>query len=77
MGKIKRKIPKDGELIYRGYSRDIKYNPWMRLVHGRKYHVKTHVMPSGRVRVLVKDDIDVCRIFYENELDFILEWVGV
>ena len=65
---------KQSRMQYKGLSRDIAYNPWMRLIHGRHYDVEIHKMRSGKIRVRVIDDIDVSRITYDSLHDFNAEW---
>ena len=60
---------------YKGASRDIAYNPWMRLVHGRHYIVDKHEMSSGKIRARVSDDdYETVRIMYKDKRDFEQEW---
>lgn len=67
MGKKKR-------LMYRGPSRDIKYNPWLRLTHGVRYDIEIHKMRSGKIRVTVTDGYERARISYNTKDEFDKEW---
>ena len=60
--------------LYRGVSRNVKYNPWIELEHGKRYEVDVHVTESGKVRALVTDGFDRVRIFYKNKDEFEKEW---
>lgn len=63
------------KMQYRGPSRDIAYNPWMRLVHGRHYKVDVYEMSSGKVRARVsEDDFDTVRVTYKNKEAFEKDW---
>ena len=67
-------MSKKKRMQYKGPSRDIHYNPWMRLVHGRHYMVEVHEFPSGKIRLKIWDDIDMCRETYSSKADFESEW---
>lgn len=67
-------MSKKKRMQYKGESKDIAYNPWLRLVHGRHYHVEKTKMSSGKIRVRVFDELDTGRVFYDDESEFKKEW---
>lgn len=67
-------MSKRKRLMYRGPSKDVKYNPWLRLVHGMRYDVEVHKMKSGKIRINVIDGYDRARLTYENKREFDKEW---
>lgn len=67
-------MPKVKRLMYRGITKDITYNPWLRLVHGTRYDVEKIVMPSGKIRANVSNGMDRARIFYDDNNAFKRDW---
>lgn len=59
---------------YKGRSRDISYNPWLRLVHGRHYDVEENAMRSGKIRIRVTDGFETAREMYPDRAAFDREW---
>ena len=59
---------------YRGMSRDVQYNPWMRLIHGSHYDVEKHEMKTGKIRLRVTDGFETVRITYDKLEDFRKDW---
>ena len=68
-------MSKKKRMQYRGPSRDIQSNPWLRLVHGRRYDLEIHEMSSGKVRVRVSEDYETARITYGNKDEFKADWI--
>ena len=65
---------KKKRMMYRGASRDISYNPWLRLVHGKRYELEIHKMRSGKYRVTVIEEFERARITYKDKRDFEKDW---
>ena len=65
---------KKKRLMYRGPSKDISYNPWFRLVHGKRYDLEVIKRKSGRIRVNVTDGYERARIFYATEKEMDRDW---
>lgn len=61
-------------MMYKGPSRDLKYNPWLRLIHGKRYDMETHKTTSGKYRVTVIEGFDRVRISYDSKKEFEKEW---
>ena len=65
---------KKTRMLYKGPSRDISYNPWLRLIHGKRYDVEVHKMKSGKYRLTVTDEFDRARISYKDRSEMKKEW---
>lgn len=62
------------KMIYRGPDKDISYNPWLWLMHGKQYDLEIVVMKSGKYRVNVTDGYERARISYNDKKAFEKEW---